>query len=290
MARDISGDWLQGGVSRHFPRVANRDVGLELSRFNVDVGRSNHTGEIAALDLVRINKNEAPNAKSGKVFWPPVIRRREPDNSHLARLQDVLSSGAEHAHLAVMFGVRLTLLAWLRVKPGNVVADHAIAPKRSTAAIRQPDIGSDRAPAVHQGTNRDTAANVQKRGITSLVRLEVDSAEIHMPVASVMIVDRQVRQARVPALQNLAMNDGRRQRPVAISPGNVVGAKLGRVDMLNQQPQGRPVTHNPARRMAPCSSWSPGKRCSIILWWSPEVTSTSQYSPVIRAPPDNAAP
>ena len=59
-----------------------------------------------------------------------------------------------------------------------------------------------------------------------------------------MIVDSQVRQARVPALQNLTMNESRRQRPVAVSPGNVVSAKLGRVDMLNQQPQGRAVAHN----------------------------------------------
>ena len=43
-ARDIAGDRLQGGVSRHFPRVTNRDLGLELARFNVDLGRPNHTG------------------------------------------------------------------------------------------------------------------------------------------------------------------------------------------------------------------------------------------------------
>jgi hypothetical protein len=94
--------------------------------------------------------------------------------------------------LAIVFRVRLTLSAWLRVKPRNVVADHAVAPERSTAAIRQPDIGSDRATTVYQGTHWDTAPNVEKRGITSLVRLEIDLTERHAPIGSV-VVNGQVR-------------------------------------------------------------------------------------------------
>ena len=68
MARDVAGDRLEGNVRRHFPCMANRDLGLELACFHVNSSRPNHTGEIAALDLVRVNKNEVPNAKSGEVL------------------------------------------------------------------------------------------------------------------------------------------------------------------------------------------------------------------------------
>ena len=108
MALDIAGDRLQRGVNRHLTRVANRDLGLELARLNVDSGRPNHTGEIATLDFVRINKNEVPNTKSGEVLRHQRSDPAEPDDSDLARLQDVLSSRTEHAHLAIVFGARLT--------------------------------------------------------------------------------------------------------------------------------------------------------------------------------------
>ena len=48
--------------------MANGDLSLELAYFNVNLGRPYHTGEITALYLVRINKNEVPYTKPGQVF------------------------------------------------------------------------------------------------------------------------------------------------------------------------------------------------------------------------------
>ena len=40
------------------------------------------------------------------------------------------------------------------------------------------------------------------------------------------------------------MNEGRGQRPVAVSAGYVVGAELGRLDVLDEQPKRGSVAHD----------------------------------------------
>ena len=40
------------------------------------------------------------------------------------------------------------------------------------------------------------------------------------------------------------MDKGRGERPVAVSAGNIVGAKFCGLDVLNQQPQGSAATHD----------------------------------------------
>ena len=63
ISRDIPGDRHQHGINRHLARMANSDLVLKLPRFDVDAGGANHTREIGALNLVRIDENEVPNAK-----------------------------------------------------------------------------------------------------------------------------------------------------------------------------------------------------------------------------------
>ena len=104
-----------GGSELVEARMTNRDLGLEFPRFDVDSGRSNHPREIAALNLIRIDENQVPNAKSGEVFRHQRTNPAEPDDSDPARAQDVLSSRAEHTHLPVVFCVGLTLSLRLRV-------------------------------------------------------------------------------------------------------------------------------------------------------------------------------
>ena len=62
MVRNIAGDCLKRGMSCYLPCVANGDVRLELASLDINPGRSNHAREIAALDLVRIDENQVPNA------------------------------------------------------------------------------------------------------------------------------------------------------------------------------------------------------------------------------------
>ena len=155
----------------------------------------------------------------------------------------MLPCRAEHAHLAIVFGAGLAFPARFRVEPRDVVADNAIGPERSTGSIRQPDIRGNRAPAIHQGSDWDAAADVKKRGIAALVRFQIDGAELHTPIASV-IVHGKVCEAGVAALQDLAVDEGRGERPVAVSTGDVVGAEPGRLDVLYQQPKGRPAAYD----------------------------------------------
>ena len=155
----------------------------------------------------------------------------------------MLPCRAEHAHLAIVFGAGLAFPAGCRVEPRDFVADNAIGPERSTGSIRQPDIGGDRAPAVHQGADRDAASDVEKRGVAAFVRFQIDGAELHTPVASV-IMHGKVCEAGVAALQDLAVNEGRGERPVAVSASDVVGAEPGRLDVLDQQPKGRSAAYD----------------------------------------------
>ena len=76
ISRDIPGDRHQHGINRHLARMANSDLGLKLPRFDVDSGGANHTREIGALNLVRIDENEVPKRQVGQGIPSPVNRPR----------------------------------------------------------------------------------------------------------------------------------------------------------------------------------------------------------------------
>ena len=75
------------------------------------------------------------------------------------------------------------------------------------------------------------------------MRFDIDAAEIDMPAASV-IVNSEVSQPGVPALEDFAVNEGWSECPVAVLARDVVGSELRRLYMLHQQPHGRPVAHD----------------------------------------------